>query len=338
MVGMISRLMPLGLCIVSLCATSGARAQSVRHYVFYGMDRDRLHQDSMFLASKVFEGAQVAYFWRQLEPQKDEYDFSRIREDLALLSARGKKLFVQFQDVTFNPSNQGVPRYLLEEPEFNGGAAPQYQIRDSEDNAVVDGWAARRWDPAVQQRLHKLLAALGTEFDGRIEGINFAESSVIFGSSGRLHPKGFSFDTYPSALITNMRALKLAFPKSVVLQYANFMPGEWRPTEDKGYLTAVYRAARELGVGVGGPDLLPYRRGQLLTSYPLIRELAGVVPIGIAVQDGNYGDVDTKTGKRMTIAELLDFATRYLQVDYIFWGTEEPYYSKEVVPFLHAGR
>ena len=35
---------------------------------------------------------------------------------------------------------------------------------------------ARRWDPAVQERLHKLFAALGKEFDGRIAGINLAET------------------------------------------------------------------------------------------------------------------------------------------------------------------
>ncbi len=91
-------------------------------------------------------------------------------------------------------------------------------------------------------------------------------------------------------IITNMKALKQAFPKSVAMQYANFMPGEWRPTEDKGYLRAVYKAAKELRVGVGGPDLQPYRHGQLKSSYPLIREAAGIVPIGIAVQDGNYED------------------------------------------------
>ena len=69
-------------------------------------------------------------------------------------------------------------------------------------------------------------------------------------------------------IITNMKALKRAFPKSVAMQYANFMPGEWRPTQDKGYLRVVYRAAKELRVGVGGPDLLPYRPGQLKSSYP----------------------------------------------------------------------
>ena len=112
------------------------------------------------------------------------------------------------------------------------------------------------------------------------------------------------------------------------------MPGEWRPTEDKGYLRAVYKAARELKVGVGGPDLLPYRPGQLKSSYPLIREAAGIVPVGIAVQDGNYEDQNPKTGERITISELLKFATEYLKVDYIFWCTQEPYYSEQLIPFL----
>lgn len=74
------------------------------------------------------------------------------------------------------------------------------------------------------------------------------------------------------------------------------MPGEWRPTNDNGYLQAVYQAARELKVGVGGPDLVPHRRGHLGSSYPLIRESAGIVPTGIAVQDGNLEDVNPKPG------------------------------------------
>jgi hypothetical protein len=59
-----------------------------------------------------------------------------------------------------------------------------------------------------------------------------------------------------------------------------------------------------------------------------------MVPVGIAVQDGNYDDQDPKTGKRITIPELLKFATEYLKVDYIFWCTQEPYYSEQLIPFL----
>ena len=307
----------------------------VHHYVFYSQAREKIRTDSAFLSSATLEGAQVTYTWRQLEPQKDHYDFSLIRADLEFLRSKGKKLFVQLQDVTFSDARINVPRYLVEDSVYHGGVARQYNIRgDDEATAQPGGWVARRWDPAVQARLHALMNTLGREFDGRIEGINLAETSVAFGQSGRLHPPGYSPEVYRDAIITNMKALRRAFTKSVVIQYANFMPGEWRPVEDKGYLRSVYEAARELKVGVGGPDLLPYRRGQLKSSYPLIKESAGVVPVGIAVQDGNYDDVDVATGKRITVPELSAFATSYLAVDYIFWCTQEPFYASELLPLM----
>ena len=47
------------------------------------------------------------------------------------------------------------------------------------------------------------------------------------------------------------------------------MPGEWLPREDQGYLRAVYEAAKKLKIGVGGPDLLPYKESQMGASYPM---------------------------------------------------------------------
>lgn len=330
----------LRIALVVLICTSSLNAKPVHHFVFFGTEREKIKATKSFLDTKAFEGAQVRYLWRQLEAGKDEYDFSLIREDLALLTSHGKKLWIQLQDVTFSDRWVPVPNYLQRDPLYNGGADHQYKYKDDDDeeHATTSGWAARRWDPAVQERFHKLLFALGKEFDGRIEGINFAESSVSFGNTGRLYPKGYTPEVYRDALITNLKALKRAFPRSVALQYANFMPNEWRPSKDKGYLRAVYNAAREAKVGVGGPDLLPYKPGQMGSSYSLIREVAGKVPVGIAVQDGNYAHVNPKTGKRVTIAEQIKFATEYLKADYIFWCTEEPYFSKELVPFVRSLR
>jgi hypothetical protein len=297
------------------------------------MDREKIKDAKSFLDTAAFEGAQVAYSWRQLEQGKDEYDFSSIREDLQFLKSHGKKLWIQFQDVTFSPNRINVPKYLLNDPKYNGGADKQYSSRKGDDDHPFhEGWIARRWDPAVQERLVKLFAALGKEFDGNIQGINLDETSVGFGSTGKLFPKGYTPEVYRDAIIANMKALKRAFPKSIVMQYANFMPGG-RP-----HLEAVYQAARAAGIAVGGPDLLPFRPFQRENSYPLIRSSAGVVPTGLAVQDGNYGDVNRETGKRATIAELLRFATDDLKLDYIFWCTEEPYYSNELIPFMHSRR
>ena len=318
----------------SLAAFS-VSAQGLRHYVFFNRDRERITEAS-FLETRGIEGAQIKYTWKQLEPAKGEYSFDDIRHDLAFLSSKGKKLFIQVQDASFDESIVPLPRYLVTDPAYHGGANRQYAIpEDDESRATPGGWVARRWDPAVRERFHRLLGALGKEFDGKVEGINLPETAVDFGETGKLFPPGFTRENYRDAVVENMKALKRAFPKSVAMQYANFMPEEKDP-EGPAYLKSVYRAGAELGVGLGGPDLLPNRPWQMRHSYPLLREVAGRVPTGIAVQDGNYAAVDPKAKRRHTVAELTAWGKEQLGVQYIFWCTEEPFYSGEVIPFLRS--
>jgi hypothetical protein len=331
------RSLPLVLCALGLCR-SGATVDRPRHYVFFNRDREHL-ADARFLNTRAFEGAQVKYTWRELEPEQDRYEFGAVDTDLAFLTGKGKRLFLQLQDVSFTDDVKNVPPYLLRGEQYRGGVARQYEIEgDDEAHARPGGWVARRWDPAVQERFHRLLAALGQRFNGRVEGITLPETAVDFGESGRLYPEGFTPAAYRDAIIQNMRALKRAFPTSVAMQYANFMPGEWLPADDHSYLRSVYQAASELKVGVGGPDLLPGRPGQMNHSYPLIRAASGGIPTAIAVQWGNYEQQNPGTGRRVTVRELLAFAGEYLRVDYLFWCEQEPFYGRDVVPLLREGR
>jgi hypothetical protein len=307
---------------------------AIHEYVFFGMDHQGIHAPD-FLQMRVFEGAQLTYTWRELEPKPGVYDFDSLRQDLAFLTAHHKKLFIQLPDVTFEPAYICIPKYLLQKSQYHGGANQQYDIPGDDDKqAVPAGWVARRWDPAVQDRFHKLLFALGKEFDGKIAGINLAETAVEFGTSGKLYPQGFTPTIYRNAILSDMAALKQAFPRSITMEYANFMPGEWLTEDDKGYLRSIYQGAEQLKVGVGGPDLIPYKPGQMKHSYPMIRSEHGHVVTGIAVQDGDYNTIDPQTGKPTTIAELLAFAQNYLKVDYIFWSNQEPFYSKRLIPCL----
>lgn len=329
------RISLLILCLVSIATRSwtAAAPSTLHHYVFFNRDRERIREES-FLAATAFEGAQLKYTWRELEPAKDRYDFSALRDDLAFLTKRGKKLFVQLQDSSFDDKIVNVPKYLLGE-EYNGGVDRQYLTEEGKDEAAKPaGWVARRHDPAVQKRWHKLLVELAKEFDGKIHGINFAETSVDFGETGRLYPRGFTPALYRDAVMTNMVAGRAAFRKTIVMQYANFMPGEWLPEDDHGYLKSVFAHAKAQRVAMGAPDLLPFKPGQMKHAYPLIRELAGVVPTGIAVQWGNYEHQNPKTGKQVTVSELVAFAREHLQVTYVFWCTQEPFYSRDVIPYL----
>ena len=51
-------------------------------------------------------------------------------------------------------------------------------------------------------------------------------------------------------------------------------------------------------------------------------------------QFGNYGDVHRRTGQAITVPELYGYARDDLHVDYLFWSTEEPFYSRDVLPHL----
>jgi hypothetical protein len=301
----------------------------VKHFVYFARDRERL-RDHAFLKNKRFSGAQIMYAWDRLEPSKDRYDFSVIEDDVDYLKSRNRKLFIQLQDATFDPKYKAVPAYLLSE-EYDGGAV--LQQGDNGD----DGWTAKRWNRAVQERFAALLNALGERFDGKIEGINLQESSL--GVSSELDGS-FTPAKYVAALKSTMVALKKAFPRSTTMQYANFIPGEWLPWEDKGHLKSIYAYGQQIGVGLGAPDLMVRRRGQLNHALAMMHENKYTVPLGIAIQDGNYigetNSVKVIEQRKNLVPLLHEFAKDFLRVDYMFWVDQAPYFEEDVLPCFAA--
>lgn len=297
--------MRIALYILCLLFTSYANAQ-IKHFIYFGRDREKIH-DTAFYSHPNIAGAQVRYAWRQLESQKDVYDFSEIEEDLKFLASKGKKLFIQIQDATFMKENHAVPQYLI----------PGGEVRQCGETSC-HGYVAKRWDPLVAERFFKLLRKLGEQFDGRIEGINLAETSID-ASPG---------DLYVAAIKKYMKVTRECFKRSTPILYANFMPGGQKELKE------LYTYAEEIHMGMGGPDIKVYKPFQMANSYPLIRAISGKVVTGVAVQDGNYDELNVKTNKKVTVPEILDFAKNYLKLDYVFWCTEEPYYTKEVLPLL----
>lgn len=273
------------------------------------------------------------YPWRDFEPEKGKYDFSVLKQDYEYLKSHGKKLFIQLQDVTFNPKYKAVPDYLLTE-EYDGGAVLQYN-----DDGSPGGWVAKRWNRKVRKRFSKLLQAMGNAFDGKIEGINLQETAIGVKDSS------FSELDYVAGLKENMLALKKAFPGSTTMLYANFIPGEWLPGNDKGYLRGIYQYGEKIGVGLGGPDLMVTRKGQLNHALAMMHEGQYTVPLGIAVQDGNYigetGDVDEakKKDAHTNLVPLLHaFAKDFLKINYMFWVNQEPYFKEDVLSCFYNER
>lgn len=307
--------------------------QKAHHFAYYGRDRERITEEN-FINSPSLEGAQLLYAWSELESDEGTYDFSEIQKDLDFLRSKGKKLFVQLQDTTFSISRTVLPKYLTKNPKFNGGAVYQY-----DDQGKPEGWALRRWDPAVRARLHALLAALGKALDGKIEGIALQETAIGVSPTGPNAAQDFTYEGYRDAILSNMEALKRSFPRSVAMQYANYMPGEWLPNDDHSYLRSVFLKAKTLGMAIGAPDLMPNHLSQQNHTYKFMHELGGTLMTGVAVQDGNYSgktndDSIPKEPWPNLVPKLFEFATQFLHSQYIFWGAQEPYFSHDVVPYL----
>ncbi len=301
-----------------------APGKSPKNYIFFGRDRDRISEPN-FLSTAAIVGAQLKYTWHELEPERDLFALSAIQDDLEFLEEHGKQLFIQIQDMSFDEDIVNVPGYLLEDPVFGGGVAMKYESASVKgDPPLMDGWTARRWDPAVRDRFSRLLHAVAEAFDGRLAGVNLAETSIGFGRDPRHQPPGYTPETYFEGIKDLMSTAGKAFRKSNVIIYANFMPGEELPNNDQGYLKGVYEHARRAGVGVGGPDLRPFRWYQRQHSLPLIAHREPGVVAGVAVQHGNLQDRNRKTGDQITVPELYEFADTNSSWTISFGGFQSP--------------
>ena len=266
-------------------------------------------------------GVQIVYNWKDLETGKDRYDFSQIEKDLEFLGRLNKKLFIQVQDRFFSPEARNVPRYLLEEPAFGGGLAPQAD-NPGENLPAGSGWVAQQWNPEVRSRYQKLLRALGKQFDGRVYGVNLPETSADLDLKS--DKTGFSCDKYFSAELENLKAAKKSFKRSYVVQYVNFWPCEWE--NDHNYMGRTFEFAAKNSIGLGGPDIVPGKKEQMKNSYPFFNRYKGKLPlVAMAVQEPTLTYTNPKTKKPFTKEEFSEFAENYLGVKIIFWSIASPW-------------
>jgi hypothetical protein len=315
------------------------------HYLYFhnrGDDGSTLRTEPA-LRDRRFRGAQVAYSWRSLETAPGHYDFGAIEADLDYLQSLGKVLWVQLQEKSFTP-RANVPAYLLQDPRYRGGVLRQSMAsapeRDKTQSLRADeyGWVPQMWLPAVRARYQALLRALGQALDGRIAGINFSESSIDIGEAlpdGRTrYPKGFTPARYVHALQENMQVLAGVFQHSVPMVYLNFLPDEWLPEQDRGYMRGLFAKAQALGMGVGGPDLTPYKKGPMSQSYPFFHAYPPRLFKAMAVQSGNLRQINPHTGAPYTVQDLLDFGHDYLGLNVVFWGIEDDSFQTTVLAQL----
>jgi hypothetical protein len=143
----------------------------------------------------------------------------------------------------------------------------------------------------------------------------------------------FTTERYVAALKHEMLALRRAFPGTAVIQYANF---------PQSALPDLIAYMKQIGVGLGGPDVYP-RPSNLSDPekgiYRLYAGLAGTVPLGAAVQSPDYSVaswkrtaafnrgqdrstaiVTAEEEKPIPPREHLELARATLKLNYLFWS------------------
>jgi hypothetical protein len=305
-----------GLLLCVLC--TGAAAAPLN---FLFTNSDDLVTQGPLLRRPDIAGAQVVYSWKSLETAKGQYDFSRIERDLAYLTGLDRKLFIQIQDRFFEVQHRNVPAYLLQEPIYRGGLVAQVD-NPGENLPEGHGWVAQQWNPAVRERFQKLLSALAKDFDGRVWGVNLPESSADVDQ--KRDQTGFTCDGYFEATLENIAHARKAFSKSHVVQYTNFWPCEWE--NDRKFMSRAFEFAKRNRIGLGGPDIVPYKKAQMKNSYPFFHQYKGQLSlVAMAIQEPTLTYTNPETRKKFTREEFLAFAEDYLGVDVIFWSTTSPW-------------
>ncbi|APC97834.1 hypothetical protein [Francisella frigiditurris] len=289
-------------------------------YLF--LDGDSVKEHLNDINHPQVKGVQIIYSWRKLEPSKDNYNFSDIESDYKELSKLNKKLFIQLQDKTFEINRIPVPDYLRTK-EYDYGIQEQVDFA-GEGQPIGAGWVTKQWNTKVRERFQKLIYQLGKKFNGKVEGINLPETSVD------IEEKYITEDfcsTYVDSVISNIKAVKKAFPDSYIVQYINFLPCEWN--NDHGYMEKIFNMALESNIGVGNPDTVPYRKGQMKNSYPFFNKYKSKLDIvTIAVQEPDYTYTNPKTNRKFTVKELYNFNKDYIGANIIFWNIKKPQFDE----------
>lgn len=310
------------IVLLALIPARAAPHGDPANYLF--LDADDAADHRAMLARPDIEGGQIIYPWRQLEPEKDQYDFSKLEADLAVAESLHKKLFIIIGDRTFSLQWRGMPDYLSTDPVYQGGIVYQYNYPGSapDPKQVANGQVAMQWIPAVRQRFQKLIQALATRFDGHIAGIELGETAMD--AHLKDGEKGFTCDGYFDAEMDNIAAARKAFHKTDVVLAANFWPCEWN--DSRHYMSRAFAYAAANRIAVGGPDIMPFNQAQMKNAYPFLHDYRGKLKlVAMAVQEPTLEYVCPATGKPCTKEEFVSYGRDYLGVEIIFWAYIAPW-------------
>lgn len=261
-----------------------------------------------YLSDSAVQGVNKRYFWRSLEPQKDIYDFSFIKQDLDYCSKFNKQLIV----------------FLIDRAYWKKGALPNY-MKEHEWKKEGGGFNPIRWHPEFVKRFVSLGKAIADEFNNHpnFEGVAIQETSMSIPKNVLLE-YNYANEKYRDALLTILNGFGASFSKSNVFWYQNGING------DNKIIRQIADSISFRGnIIMGGPDILPHRKW-LSKTYKIYSDYKNKIKLFCSAQDDSYhhhkNDIRLSEKEQiheegyLTMEEIFLFGRDEMHIKYLFWN------------------
>lgn len=250
-------------------------------------------------------GVVVPVRWKALEGAQGNYSAGITMLQAEIEKLKGltvpKRLYLRIIDLGYNqPASDIFPPYMV-----NSGAMFQ--------TATSSIW--RKWNATYMDSYIAMVTAYAAAFDNEpfFEGLYLIRETAP-GWGGTTPPPDFSDAAYQTQLRRLALAAKTAWTKTNVIMPTNFMPGGQSEMDSHiAYLASI-------GVGIGGPDVLPPPHSgtwayKTLTGASGGHDYRGEIPVQYSIEASELGG---SIGS-WTPAQLYDFANNTLRCSHLFW-------------------
>ncbi len=272
------------------------------------------------LDDSTLQGVNKKYFWRTLEPEKDEYDFSFIKQDLDYCSKHNKQLIV----------------FLIDKAYWKKGALPKY-LKEHEWKKRGGGFNPIRWHPEFVKRFIAIGNAIADQFNDHpnFEGIAIQETSLSIPKNVLLK-YNYSSEKYRDALLSILNNFGMSFTKSNVFWYQNGIQGSNEIIKQIADSISFRK-----NIIMGGSDILPHRKW-LGKTYKIYENYKDKLKLFCSAQDDSYyhhkNDIRLSEEEPiheegyLTMEDIFLFARDELHIKYLFWN----YYYDGVENGIHS--
>jgi hypothetical protein len=240
-------------------------------------------------------GAHLKFFWRDLEPSRNNYYLSRIEEALEILQQRGQYLIIAPLERCFGCSSPSaaLPRYVID----NGWAVRPNSNRNFWIVRLNVSRALQRWILVLKE-----VAQLCNSHP-HCEGVRTPETA-IGGLQGEMR-----IGTYIDILEQIAAETKGLLPNANHFAGCNFIPNA-----DTTF-PALYRYYESIGSGVGWPDTF---LGTGTPAHRAVVAFRGILPIE-ASMEGRSGNASASALYRSAMEKGANY------VSWVPWFDGDPY-------------